>query len=221
MLKAIYKITNIINNKVYIGQTIHPEKRWREHCQRARTQYDSYPIHLAISKYGEENFSFEILEWTEDYDNRESLLIKEYNSLVPNGYNLILGGPTPIMTGEQHPRNKVKDSDLCLIIQDLKENKLTDRAIAKKYNLTDKIIADINHGYSHKIADETYPIRIRKGRQKLTKEQVDKIKELLKNSDLSYQQIADQFQVTKGNIYQINTGRSFKQNTETYPIRSK
>lgn len=221
MLKAIYKITNLINSKIYIGQTIHPEKRWWEHCQRARTQYDNYPIHLAISKYGEENFSFEILEWTEDYDNRENILIKEFNSLVPNGYNLVEVGHSPIMIGEQHPRNKVKDSDLLLIIQDLKENKLTDRAIARKYGLTDKIIADINHGYSHKINDESYPIRIRKGRQKLTENQVNEIKQLLKNTNLSYQQIADQFQVTKGNIYQINTGRSFKRDTDIYPIRRK
>lgn len=38
---------------------------------------------------------------------------------------------------------------------------------------------------------------------------------------LSYQQIANQFNVTKGNIYQINRGGSFKQEDETYPIRTK
>ena len=36
MEKAIYKITNLINGKVYIGQSIHPERRWIEHKQRAR-----------------------------------------------------------------------------------------------------------------------------------------------------------------------------------------
>jgi hypothetical protein len=45
---------------------------------------------------------------------------------------------------------------------------MTDRAIAQKYNLTDKIIADINHGYSHKQPNENYPIRKRSGCQKLT-----------------------------------------------------
>ena len=219
MIKALYKITNNLNNKVYIGQSLHPDKRWWEHCQRAKTHSDDYPIHLAISKYGESNFTFEVLEWTEDYDNRERELIKEYNSLSPNGYNLIEGGPSPVMYGENHPRNRVKNEDLPLIIQDLKNNKLSDREIAIKYNLTDKIIADINHGYSHKIKDETYPIRVKKGRQKLTEVQAEEIKILLKTTSLSYQAIADKYNVTKGNIYQINRGTNFYREKDKYPIR--
>ena len=67
------------------------------------------------------------------------------------------------MYGEDNPKNKVKNNDVLLIIQDLKDNKMTDRDIAIKYSLTDKIIADINHGYSHKIEGEKYPIRIKRG----------------------------------------------------------
>lgn len=219
MIKAIYKITNLINNKIYIGQTIHPDKRWWEHCNRAHTHYDDYPIHLAIEKYGEDNFQFEVLEWTENYDNREKELIKQFNSLVPNGYNLIEGGPSPIMCGEAHPRNKVKDIDLPLIIMDLKNNKLSDRDIAKKYNLTDKIIADINHGYTHKVDNENYPLRKRRGSQKLTEEEAEEIKNLLKTTTLSYQTIADKYKVSKGNIYQINRGSNFYRDKDSYPIR--
>lgn len=221
MEKAIYKITNLINGKIYIGQSQHPDRRWVEHCSHAKNNTDNYPIHLAINKYGKDNFKMEILEWTEDYDKRENELIKEYNSYCPNGYNVVDGGPSPVMRGESHPRNKVKDKDLLNIIQDLKDNILTDREIAKKYELTDKIIADINHGYSHKIDSETYPIRIKKGRQKLTEEEANMIKHLLRTTSLSYQQIADKFHVSKGNIYQINTGRNFKRATDTYPIRQK
>lgn len=220
MIKAIYKITNKINQKIYIGQSLHPEKRWWEHCQRAITQTDSYPIHLAIFKYGKENFSFEILEWTENYDIREKELIKEFNSLSPNGYNLIEGGHSPIMIGEQHPRNTVKDEILLKIVKDLKNNIKTDKQIAKEYNLTDKIIADINHGYSHNIPGIIYPIRNRHGSQKLTEEQVKEIKNKLKNTNLSYSKIGEQYGVSKGTIYHINTGRTFKENVE-YPIRSK
>lgn len=165
MIKAIYKITNLLNNKIYVGQSIHPEKRWKEHQQHAKACDDNYPIHLAINKYGANNFSFEILEWTEDYDNEEARLIQEYNSLVPNGYNLIEGGHSPIMIGEGHPRNSISNQVVLEIINALKENKLSDRELAIKYNTTDKIIADINHGYSHKIEEENYPIRIKKGRQ--------------------------------------------------------
>lgn len=219
MKKAIYKITNLLNGKIYIGQTIHPERRWIEHKQKARHGQEKFPVHLAIEKYGEENFSFEVIEWTEDYDNEERRLIKNYNSITPNGYNIGVGGENHVMYGEDNPRNIVKNSDILLIIQDLKDNKMTDRAIAIKYGLTDKIIADINHGYSHKIEGEYYPIRIKRGRQKLTLEQVKAIKELLENSLISYAELGEIYGVTKQTIYSINTGKTFKEKRE-YPIRS-
>lgn len=45
-------------------------------------------INSAIKKYGKENFSFEILEYAENYNEREKFWIKYYNSKVPNGYNI-------------------------------------------------------------------------------------------------------------------------------------
>lgn len=218
MEKAIYKITNKINGKLYIGQTIHPDRRWTEHKQKARHGQDLFPIHLAIKKYGEENFLFEIIEWTENYDDEEKRLIKEFNTICPNGYNIGEGGENYIMYGENNPRNIVKESDIPLIIQDLKKNLLTDREIAKKYNLTDKIIADINHGYSHKQLNEIYPLRIRHGRQKLTLEQVNEIKKLLETTSISYQKLADTYNVSKGTIANINKGLTFKEK-RIYPIR--
>ena len=221
MQKAIYKITNLINNKVYIGQSVHPNKRWTEHKQRAKNKTDEYPIHLAIAKYGEENFSFEVLFFTEDYNLKEKEVILAYNSLVPNGYNILPGGAAPVLKGELHPRNTVSNETLHQVILALKENVLTDRQIAKKYGLTDKVVADINHGYSHKLENENYPIRIRKGRQKLTEEQAEEIKYLLKETTLSYQKIADKYKVTKGTIYQINRGTNFKREKDIYPLRGK
>ena len=220
MQKALYKIINNVNGKIYIGQSIHPERRWKEHIQHAVNGVDNYPIHLAIKKYGKENFSFEIIKWSEIYNEEEKQLIKQYNSLVPNGYNVGKGGENYITYGKDNPRNKVKNEILPLIIQDLKQNQLSDREIAKKYNLTDKIIADINHGYTHKIENEQYPLRIKRGKQKLTLIQVNEIKKLLENSTLSYQQIANNYNVSKGAIYHINKGLTFKEKRD-YPIRRK
>lgn len=219
MKKAIYKITNLLNGKIYIGQTIHPERRWTEHKQKVKHGQEKLPIHLAIEKYGEENFSFEVLEWTDDYDNEERRLIKEYNSISPNGYNIGEGGENYVMYGEDNPRNIVKNSDVPLIIQDLKDNKMTNRAIAEKYGLTDKIIADINHGYSHKVEGEEYPIRIKKGSQKLTIEQVKEIKQALENTLISYNELGRIYGVSKQTIYSINVGKTFKEERK-YPIRS-
>ena len=219
MEKALYKITNLINGKIYIGQSVHPQRRWIEHCNKANTKTDNYPIHLAIAKYGKENFSFEIIEWTENFDKREIELIKQYNSLCPNGYNLARGGNSLALCGELHPRNTVSNEVLIKVIKELQLNNLSDREIAKEYNLTDKVVADINHGYSHRQENIHYPIREKRGKQKLTKEQVQEIKSLLQFSNLSYSEIGSKFGVTKSNIYHINTGRTFKEEKIIYPIR--
>ncbi len=220
MFKAIYKIENLINHKIYIGQTVNPEKRWWQHRHNAKMHYDNLPIHLAISKYGEENFSFTVLEWTENYNNAEYENIKLYNSISPNGYNVSIGGEyVNVMIGENHPRNTISNEVLFNIVNDLHDNSLSDREIAKKYNTTDKIIADINHGYSHHINGEKYPLRIKKGQQKLTLKQVNEIKQSLKYTKQTYKELAKQYNVTKGVIYHINKGLTFYDSTEIYPLR--
>lgn len=87
---GIYKITNNLNNKSYIGQSIHIEKRWEEHLYKSSK---SSLIQYVIYKYGKENFTFEILEECEQskLNEREQYWIKFYNSFE-NGYNLTLGG---------------------------------------------------------------------------------------------------------------------------------
>ena len=59
-LCGIYKITNLYNNKVYIGQSVDIEERWKQHLRAVENP--EYSIHKAIKKYGIENFSFEIVE---------------------------------------------------------------------------------------------------------------------------------------------------------------
>lgn len=87
---GIYKIENLINHKIYIGQSIEIEKRWQKHLNAK----DNFVIHKALQKYGKENFSFQIIEECDllDLDNKEQYWINYYNSLIPNGYNMILGG---------------------------------------------------------------------------------------------------------------------------------
>lgn len=174
-----------------------------------------------MAKYGIENFSFEILELTSDYDKREKDLIKFYDSLSPNGYNIAEGGSNFISTGEDHPRNTISDSDVLLIIKELQKNILSDREIADMYNTTDKIVSDINHGRTHIVPTLNYPIRIKKGKQKLKENEILEIKDLLKNSSMSYSKIADLYGVSKGTIYHINKGLTFKNNNQLYPIRKK
>lgn len=85
----IYKITNKINNKIYIGLTTRTlETRWKEHLR-----HSSQKIDIAISEFGKENFTIEQIEEcpNEMLDEREQFWISYYNSFN-DGYNLTAGG---------------------------------------------------------------------------------------------------------------------------------
>lgn len=85
----IYKITNDINDKVYIGMTTRSiECRWKEHLR-----HSSQLIDAAIQQLGKEHFKIEIIEECseEEVDDKEVYWIKFYNS-YEEGYNVTLGG---------------------------------------------------------------------------------------------------------------------------------
>ena len=91
----IYKITNKLNNKVYIGQTIQkPIERFYQHCAKKCDKYIlNMVIHKAIFKYGKDNFTFEVIEEVpkQQLNEREEYWIKYYNSYT-DGYNSTKGG---------------------------------------------------------------------------------------------------------------------------------
>ena len=92
---TIYKITNKINNKSYVGQAKDVKKRWYFHIYKAQKQNTNRPLYNALRKYDLNNFSFEELENCENREianERETFFIKELNTISPNGYNLASGG---------------------------------------------------------------------------------------------------------------------------------
>lgn len=109
---GIYKITNLINQHSYIGQSIHIEKRWNEHRSQYNWQRESKkPLYLAFQKYGLENFEFSVLEECEkeNLSNREKYWISFYNT-YKDGYNQICGGEDN--AGENHPSHKLQEEDI-------------------------------------------------------------------------------------------------------------
>ena len=97
MSQGIYKITNKINNKCYIGKSTNIESRWKYHIKNKNSMAEyNKPLYKAFRKYGVENFSFEIIEELEDYsisNEREKYWIKYYNCYGKNkGYNATIGG---------------------------------------------------------------------------------------------------------------------------------
>jgi len=88
----IYKITNKENGMIYIGQTIQTlEDRWRQHRKKSST---CLYLKRAFEKYGIDNFIFEMICCcdNEELDKLEIHYMIEFNSIVPNGYNLREGG---------------------------------------------------------------------------------------------------------------------------------
>lgn len=92
----LYKITNQLDGKIYIGQSNNPEYRWKQHKADSRRTYPVQYIHRAMAKHGVENFIFEIIascKNQKDTDDVESILILQYNSRNDlSGYNLMVGG---------------------------------------------------------------------------------------------------------------------------------
>jgi group I intron endonuclease len=102
----IYKITNLINGKCYIGQTNNPKNRWKTHKYegiRNRKQ-GNFPIYNAMRKYGIDNFSFEIIDECQTIDEAnlsEIWNIRNYLSLInENGYNIEFGGNNKTVSDE-------------------------------------------------------------------------------------------------------------------------
>lgn len=90
----IYKFQNKIDGKIYIGQSINPEKRKYEHLYGRKKGTNTY-FDKALGKYGLENFDFEVIDYTNNIkkiDELEKYYIKKYNCLKPNGYNILKGG---------------------------------------------------------------------------------------------------------------------------------
>ena len=90
----IYKITNDINNKVYIGQTIQPlNTRWRSHKVRGKNPSFNTGLYGATKKYGAENFDINIVISCDESELNEMEIyyIDKYDT-YNNGYNRTIGG---------------------------------------------------------------------------------------------------------------------------------
>ena len=138
-MSFIYKITNDINNKVYIGKTAFSiEKRFKEHCKDAfRDRNEKRPLYMAMQKDGIEHFHIEQIEECENINaaDREAYWIGVYNA-YSQGYNATLGGDGKFLYNydiialrlQEHPYSKdIADEFGCCI--DTIQN------IAKQYNI--------------------------------------------------------------------------------------
>lgn len=136
----IYIITNQINYKGYIGQTKKTlEERIQEHIYDCKTdeRCKKRPLYKDINKYGINNFAWVILEpdiSNELLNEREQYWIEKYKTIVPNGYNISIGGSGNSLI----PKDKIKE-----IINLYQNSVLYIKEIAKIYNVKPNTISDI------------------------------------------------------------------------------
>ena len=129
----IYQIINDINQKIYVGKTeFSIKKRFKEHCKDAfRERNEKRPLYLAMQKYGVEHFHIELIEETNNPEEREIYWIEKLGSFK-NGYNATMGG------------DGKKYLDYDLVIATYREIGVI-KDVAKKLNISPDSVSFILH----------------------------------------------------------------------------
>lgn len=165
----VYTITNNINNKIYVGKATNPQKRWKKHVWISQQNANEEPqfslVHAAIKKYGENNFTFKVV--CDCQSEKHALEIEKYFiselKITHQLYNLTDGGQgssgfqhsdetkqkmSNMRQGELSSRAKLSLNDVNNIKSLLKENNLSHKEIANKFNVSISTISDIKTGRS-------------------------------------------------------------------------
>lgn len=210
----IYKATNIVNGKMYIGKTVGDlQRRKRQHKHDAINFNDNYIFHKAIRKYGWENFKWKTIEKCnndEELRLRESYWISYYRTYIGfencNGYNMTLGG----------------EGQAGRIYSDKSKKKMSKSHLGRK--LPKEQREKIGKSNKGRIVTEETKEKIRKAQKgklrpqtsgdnspvaKLTSENVILIKQMLMKG-YSQRKIAKEFNVSRNTITFIQKGKTWK-----------
>lgn len=187
----IYKITNKVNGKSYIGQTIQSVKeRFYQHCATKCSQAIlNMVIHKAITKYGKSNFTIEVIEEVEsaNLNDRERYWIRYYDS-YNNGYNSTEGGQDRIKL--------FKNLDTESIVMEYKSGKSL-REIGRLFNVDKQTIKDL-------LVRNNINLRTTRTYKFSQKDREDIIKDL--SLGLSRKEIISKWHISKSYLSQLING---------------
>lgn len=205
MVFYIYKYTNLINNKKYIGQTNNIDRRIREHKSNSfnpkSVNYNN-KIHQAIRKYGYDNFKIEILEIINDVDNydlvneREQYWIKKEKSLLNQcGYNVLEGG--------KNCWRSFLSLDDIKKIKNMIRSEIPYSEIQQYYPISKTFISDINSGKYFFDSNELYPLC----RYRISNEIYDALIEELVKPELTFKELAQKYGLSESTVKKFNYGK--------------
>jgi group I intron endonuclease len=218
----IYKISNKINNKCYIGQTVH--KKFNSRYSGGKWWYntDNQLLINAHAKYGKENFQVEILEQNvinlETLNKLEEFYAEKFNCYAPNGYNLRKCGNNRKLLPHQielikkcksktYYLRKIDTWEIIKIInlaEFSRENKLDDGALHNMMNKRQGVIASQGYCLPERTKQEVQERKMRKFKKRIFKIidkdgnliEIKNIKDFIKENNLE-----------KGSFYKLLNGK--------------
>lgn len=147
---GIYKITNLINDKIYIGQAKNIERRWKEHINASKKENSL--LYRAMRKYGLENFSFEVIEECsiEELNNLEIYYIWYYNSYIykegSKGYNMTIGGDCGNRGYKfsKESKHKLRLAHLGKVLSEEQRKSISERTKGGNHPMAKRVICEDN-----------------------------------------------------------------------------
>ena len=152
----IYKITNIIDNKVYVGQTWKTlDIRFYQHCSKS----GSIKLYRSIQKYGKNNFKIELVTIAHTQsiaDYWEIYFIELFKSCDRNkGYNIRGGGSHGKLSKET--RKKLSIASMGRVKTEEEKRKISDAQRGNKYNIGRKVLDETKNKISDKLKGRASP----------------------------------------------------------------
>lgn len=212
---GIYLIRNLVNQRVYVGQTSRKfSSRWKEYVtitKNLSAKKNVTAIILAMRKYGIDNFDFSILEQCQkdQLDSREQFWINAFKADSHNNYNQTAGG-----------QNKNLKSAKPLwfedLVEELQHSQKTFEVLAKKYNISTNLVYGINAGRRHYDQSLDYPLRSCHAARHINLSLLCAIKD----SDKTFEEIAVEYNCSISTIKRINSGNgNYRLSGYEYPLR--
>jgi len=147
----VYKITNLINNKSYIGITSNIGKRIHQHFSLTKKRYKSH-LYNSINKHGCKNFKIDSIDFAfsrQEVFKKEKYWIKELNTKNPSGYNLTNGGDGIVgYKHTQETKDKIAEARKGKRATQKTKDKIRKKAIGRKASKeTIKKLSESHKGY--------------------------------------------------------------------------